>query len=78
MEKTIARVKKWGNSFGIVLPKTVIDNQQLKEGTEIEILVQAKNKTKVREVFGILKKELKNIKTQKALRGVDKAFWPGE
>ena len=75
MQKTIVRVKKWGNSFGIVLPKAVIDDQHIKEGTEIEVFVQAKNKTKVREVFGILKNELKNVDTQKALREVDKSFW---
>ena len=76
MEKIIAQVKRWGNSFGIILPRIVIENQQIKEGTKIEILVQAKNKTKVKDVFGILKKELKNVETQKALREVDKAFWP--
>ena len=73
MEKTITRVKRWGNSFGIVLPKTVIENQQLKEGTEIEILVQAKNKTKAKEVFGILKGKIKR-NTESILKEVNRDF----
>ncbi|MBS3076718.1 AbrB/MazE/SpoVT family DNA-binding domain-containing protein [Candidatus Pacearchaeota archaeon] len=73
MEKTIVRVKRWGNSFGIVLPKTVIDNQQLKEGTEIEVLVQAKNKTKVKDVFGIMKGKIKRD-TESLLKEVDRDF----
>ncbi|MEK6800668.1 MAG: hypothetical protein AABY10_05695 [Nanoarchaeota archaeon] len=36
--------------------------------------VQAKNKTKVKDVFGMLNKELKNVEAQKTLRGVDKLF----
>ncbi len=73
MEQINAKVKKWGNSLGIVLPKTLVDNQQLKEGTEIEILVQAKNKTKVKDVFGILKGKIKRD-TKSLLKEVDRDF----
>ncbi|MDO8509177.1 MAG: AbrB/MazE/SpoVT family DNA-binding domain-containing protein [Nanoarchaeota archaeon] len=76
MERTIVHVKKWGNSFGIVLPMKIVEKEKLSEGKEIIITVETKDKTKVRDVFGMLAKELKNINTQKALRDVDKAFWP--
>ncbi len=40
--------------------------------------MQSKDKTKVKDVFGILKKELNKVDTQKALQEVDKAFWHEE
>lgn len=78
MEQIDVRVKKWGNSFGIVLPIRIIEKENLSEGKEITVTVQSKNKTKVKDVFGILKKELVKVDTQKALKEVDKAFWPEE
>lgn len=75
MEKTSLRVRKWGNSFGVILPR-VIANQPVHEGMEIEVTLQPKNKTKVKDVFGMLKKELRNVDTAKALKEVDETFWP--
>lgn len=78
MEQVDVRVKRWGNSFGIVLPIKVVEKEKLSEGKEIIITIQSKEKTKVKDVFGILKKELGKVDTQKALREVDRAFWPEE
>ncbi len=78
MEQINTRVKKWGNSLGIVLPMKVVEKENLSEGKEITITIENKGKTKVKDVFGILAKELKNVDTKKALRDVDKAFWPEE
>lgn len=78
MEQVDVKVKRWGNSFGIVLPMKVVEKENLSEGKEIIITIQSKEKTKVKDVFGILKKELSKIDTQKALRDVDKAFWSEE
>ncbi len=78
MEQIHTKVRRWGNSFGIVLPMRVVEKENLKEGAEITITIKPKEITKVKDVFGILKKELKDIDTQKALREVDKAFWPEE
>ena len=47
MEKTTVQVKRWGNSFGIVLPMKVVEKENLKEGVEITIIVQSKKKTTV-------------------------------
>ncbi|MFH1290555.1 MAG: AbrB/MazE/SpoVT family DNA-binding domain-containing protein [Nanoarchaeota archaeon] len=81
MEKTKVRVKKWGNSFGVVLPKALIEKQKLKEGVEIEIIVEPRNVTTVGDLMKLgkklgLNKKLKNIDTQQALDEVDKDFWP--
>ena len=34
------KVKCWGNSLGIVLPKTLVDEEGLKEGEEVEVTVR--------------------------------------
>lgn len=78
MEQIDVKVKKWGNSFGIVLPMKVVEKENLSEGKEIMVTVQSKEKTKVKDVFGALRRELHNIDTQKALKEVDKAFWSKE
>ena len=78
MEQVDVKVKRWGNSFGIVLPMKVVEKENLSEGKEIIITIHSKEKTKVKDVFGILKKELKNTDTQKELREIDKVFWPEE
>src|SRR3989344_6007100 len=74
MEQIRTRVKKWGNSFGIVLPKHFVDERKIKEGSEIEITVNLSNTTKVRDIFGILK-ELKGD-TKKILEETDEEFEP--
>lgn len=73
MEKANVKIKKWGNSFGVILPRDIINNQRLKEGSTIEIIVQAKNKTKVKDIFGILKGKLKRD-TDELLKEVDRDF----
>lgn len=76
MEQINVKLKKWGNSYGVLLPMKVIEKENLKEGKEITVTVRPREMTRVRDVFGILKKELKNVDTKKALREVDKALWP--
>ena len=34
------KVKCWGNSLGIVLPKALVDEEELKEGEEVEVTVR--------------------------------------
>ncbi len=31
------KLKRWGNSFGIIVPKEVVEREGLKEGEEVEI-----------------------------------------
>lgn len=83
MEKVNLKVRKWGNSFGVVLPKRVVDTQQLDEGTEITITIEPQNKMTVADVMKLgeqlgLDKKLKNVNTQKALDEIDNEFWPEE
>jgi antitoxin component of MazEF toxin-antitoxin module len=73
METTEAKVKKWGNSFGIIIPKEIIDKQQIKEGITVKINIQTKNKSTAGDIFGILKKKL-NRDTDDLLKEVNEDF----
>lgn len=33
------KIRCWGNSLGVVLPKALVDEEELKEGEEVEITV---------------------------------------
>jgi len=37
---TKSKVKRWGNSLGVVLPKTLVEEEELREGEEIEVTVR--------------------------------------
>ncbi len=73
METRDLKVKKWGNSFGIIIPKEIVEKQDIKEGITIRINIQAKNKAKAKDIFGILKGKLKR-NTDELLKEVDKYF----
>ncbi len=38
--QTKSKVKRWGNSLGVVLPKALVEEEDLKEGEEVEIIVR--------------------------------------
>ncbi len=37
---TKTKIKCWGNSLGVILPKTLVDEEGLKEGEEVEVTVR--------------------------------------
>ena len=77
MEQISAKVKKWGNSFGIVLPMPVVEKENLKEGSDILLIIQSRNKTKVKDVFGILKGKIKKP-TQQIMDEINEELWEEE
>lgn len=66
-----ARLKKWGRSFGVVIPMDKIKREKLSEDDKINILI-SKKKNPLRETFGILKfkKPIEEI-----LKEGDKESW---
>jgi antitoxin component of MazEF toxin-antitoxin module len=34
------KIKCWGNSLGVILPKALVDEEELTEGEEVEITVR--------------------------------------
>ncbi|MDP3026366.1 MAG: AbrB/MazE/SpoVT family DNA-binding domain-containing protein [Nanoarchaeota archaeon] len=73
METINTKVKKWGNSFGIILPADIVRNNEIREGTDIEVRINTKNKTKAMDIFGILKGKLTRD-TGDLLKEVDRDF----
>ena len=50
-----ARLKKWGNSLGIVIPAEFLRTENLKEGEEVTVEVKGETKKTLKDVFGSLK-----------------------
>lgn len=73
METKDIKVRKWGNSFGIIIPKDIVERQDIKEGITVRINIQAKNRTKAKDIFGILKGKIKKD-TKNLLKEVNKDF----
>ena len=81
MEKVKTFVRKWGNSFGVILPKKVVDTEKIKEGTEITITIEPKHTMTVGDLMEFarkhpLPKTKKNIK--KIIEEVDEDLWSEE
>lgn len=46
------RIRKWGNSLAIILPKNIVEDNNLKENEDV--FVEVKKKIFVKDVFGIM------------------------
>ena len=47
-----AKLKPWGSSFGIIIPKRIVDAEKLLP--EDEVIVEIRKKEGLRELFGSL------------------------
>ncbi len=47
-------IKKWGNSFGVIIPKEIVEKEHLKENEKITVIF-AKKTNDLREIFGFAK-----------------------
>ena len=56
-----SKLKRWGNSFGVVVPKKIVEKEGLKEGEEVEISVR--KASDIKQLFG--KYPFKNLQLQK-------------
>jgi len=66
-----AKVRKWGRSFGVVIPKEKIKEEGIKEDETIKILISKKTNV-LRETFGTMK--FKRT-TQEILDESDRENW---
>ena len=57
-----SKLRRWGNSFGIIIPQSAIAIANVNEGDEINVFLQ-EEKNDISQVFGALK--CKKIDTQK-------------
>jgi len=50
-----AKVKKWGNSFGVVIPIEIVEAEKIKENDSLKLIVLRDSKKAFKETFGLLK-----------------------
>ena len=65
-----AKIQKWGNSLGVRIPKTIVEQAKLDENSEVEI--QHKNGAII--IYPLKKK----VPLKSLLEGITKANLPGE
>ena len=66
-----AKTRKWGNSIGVIIPKEIIRQQNIKPDQEVTILVSSKPITTGRDIWGTFKFKKS---TEQLMREVDKDF----
>ena len=49
------RLRRWGNSFGIVVPMAKVEKENIREGDEVFALVKKEKSNVLREMFGTFK-----------------------
>ena len=79
MDQISTKVKKWVNSLGIILPKNIVDSEKIKEGLEVNITIQSRNKMTVRGLFQFTQKNrLPKLKkdTAQLMEEMDRELWP--
>ena len=66
-----AKVRKWGRSFGVVIPKDKVKKEGIKENETIRLLI-AKKTNVLKETFGTMKFKRS---TQEILDESDREDW---
>ena len=65
------KVRKWGRSLGVVIPKETIDKEGIKENEDITMLI-SKPSSVLRDTFGTFKFK-KN--TEEMMKEIDKELY---
>ncbi|MFO8016803.1 MAG: hypothetical protein R6U32_06885 [Candidatus Woesearchaeota archaeon] len=71
MIRTQAKLRAWGNSIGVVLPKDELKAEHLRPDDKVEIVVTRKGNP-LREAFGKLKFR---TPTDELLKRADRELW---
>lgn len=45
-----SRLKRWGNSFGVLIPKEMVEKEGLKEGEEVQVSIT--KTSDIKHLFG--------------------------
>lgn len=54
-----ARVKRWGNSFAVIIPSETMETDHIKENDNISLIIVKDSRKVFEETFGSLKGKLK-------------------
>ena len=47
------KLRNWGNSIGIVIPKEEVEKEKLEPNQKVKVLITPVNPVKVKDIFGI-------------------------
>ncbi len=74
MESLNLKLKRLGNSLGIIVPSEIVNQRKLREGEELTITIEIKNKTTIADMLKEAQKRKLNFKrsTQDILDEIDK------
>ena len=50
-----SKIRRVGTSFGVLVPKELIEDDKLKEGDKVKLTIFTKNKQLLKETFGSAK-----------------------
>jgi len=59
-----AHTKRWGNSIGLLIPKDIVEKENIKENQNINIIIVRDSSEVFDKTFGILKGKLKKTAQQ--------------
>lgn len=71
MLKIVSKVRKWGRSIGVVIPKNGIKKEGIKANDIVTLLI-AKKSNALKDTFGTLKFKKS---TDKIMEEIDKEAW---
>jgi antitoxin component of MazEF toxin-antitoxin module len=46
----VVKVRRWGNSLGVVLPKELVESERIRENENVSI--EVKKETSIKDLFG--------------------------
>ena len=59
-----AHTKKWGNSIGLLIPKDIVEKENIKENQDVNIIIVRDSSEAFNKTFGIGKGKLKKTAQQ--------------
>ena len=62
-----SKVKEWGNSLGVIIPKEIARKIKLKSEERVRIMIERPKSAKVKDIFGIAKFKKKTKQMMKEL-----------
>lgn len=62
------KVKKWGNSFGVIIPKAALEKERIRENEKIMILIVKNGAKALSSTFGIAKPKKSSQQIKNELR----------
>jgi len=72
MREIRTRLRRWGNSFGVVVPQNVVESENIREGDDVRIFFNKRKTNILREMFGTFKFKRP---VEDLLREADQELW---